>query len=61
MAKGSSAYQAVKAKAQGTGRQAVNAVPSRAQQRQVSVQGSPGRARQVFGRPARGLTKGYVK
>jgi len=24
-------------------------------------QGSPGRARKVFGQPARGLVKGYVK
>lgn len=54
-ASGSKAYQAMKAKARGTGRVAKNAAPSRAQQAEVSRAGSPGRPRMIFGQPARGL------
>lgn len=60
--RGSGAYQVMKKPATGTGRDAINAGPNAGhRQEKMQKQGSPGHPRMLFGLPARGLTKGYVK
>lgn len=64
--KGSARYQTLKAPGGGTGRTAKNASSvvshKAASAGSVSIkkQGSPGRARILFGQPARGMVKGRV-